>query len=68
MVRLFLTTFFSSYLTLKMSSQASQELTQTQSQSHNTADLDFSNERDDKDSWGRLQAKHYSFSSVGMLN
>lgn len=50
-----------------MASEDEIELTQTQSQSHNTQDNYFSqNGEDDKDVWGRLKAKHDSFSSVGM--
>lgn len=50
-----------------MASEDDIELTQTQSQSHNTQDNYASqNGEDDNDVWGRLKAKHDSFLSVGM--
>lgn len=49
-----------------MASEDDIELTQTQSQSHNTQDNYFTqNGEEDKDIWGRLMAKHHSFRSVG---
>lgn len=50
-----------------MASEDEIELTQTQSQSHNTQDNYFSqNGEDDNDVWGRLVSKHDSFLSIGM--
>lgn len=50
-----------------MAPEDDMDLPQTQSQSHNTQDQVFSQDADDgKDVWGRLIAKHKSFSNFGM--
>lgn len=50
-----------------MASEDDIELTQTQSQSHNTQDNYYSqNGEDDNDVWGCLKSKNESFLSVGM--
>lgn len=50
-----------------MASEDEIELTQTQSQSHNTQDnFSSQNGEDDNDVWGRLTSKHESFENIGM--
>lgn len=50
-----------------MASEEETELTQTQSQAHTQENYLTQNGDDERDVWGILQAKHHSFTSVGMF-